>query len=295
LLAGATGGSETEITDQNISYKVHSFTTTGTSQIIVHKGGLFECLAVAGGGSGGQSNAAGGGAGGVVIQTVFVHAGTYNVVVGTGNTSGTRNPGHGGIRDYDPYPTAKRGVNSSVFNLLAIGGGNGGGDDYSGVDGGSGGGCADDNNVIPGRGVQNQEGSNGYGNRGGYGRYNACAGTGGGGAGEVGFDADPDFELGTANSLFTLFARDGGNGVGSTIRTGSTQYYGGGGGGAQRSTAVAPVAGVGGKGGGGNGASANGTGSAGSANTGGGGGGTSNNTSEGGDGGSGIVVVRYRI
>jgi hypothetical protein len=294
LLAGATGGSETEITDQNISYKVHSFTTTGTSQIIVHKGGLFECLVVAGGGAGGYANAAGGGAGGVVIQTVFVHAGTYNVVVGAGNTSGTRNPGQGSSGSYSQYPTGKRGVNSTVFNLLAIGGGNGAGDDYSGADGGSGGGCADYNDTIPGRGVQNQEGSNGYGNRGGFTRVDNSGGAGGGGAGEVGFDIDPDLDGGAANATWTLLGRDGGNGVGSTIRTGSTQYYGGGGGGARRNSGAVPVAGVGGKGGGGNGADTNGTGSAGSANTGGGGGGSSGN-SEGGDGGSGIVVVRYRI
>ena len=296
LLAGATGGSETEITDQNISYKVHSFTTTGTSQIIVHKGGLFECLVVAGGGGGGNANAGGGGGGGVVIQTVFVHAGTYNVVVGTGNTSGTRDPGHGAVRDYDPYPTGRRGANSTVFNLLAIGGGNGGGDDYSGVDGGSGGGCGDDASVIPGRGVQNQEGSNGYGNRGGYTHINNKGGAGGGGAGEVGFDLDPEIAGGAVNDLWTLLGRDGGNGVGSTIRTGSIQYYGAGGGGSQRTTADTdvPGAGIGGKGGGGNGAVANGTGSAGSANTGGGGGGSSGAT-DGGNGGSGIVVVRYRI
>jgi hypothetical protein len=297
LLAGATGGIETEITDQNISYKVHSFTSTGTSQIIVHKGGLFECLVVAGGGAGGQSNGAGGGAGGVVIQTVFVHAGTYNVVVGAGNTSGTRNPGYGSTNSYSQYPTGKRGENSNVFNLLAIGGGNGGGDDYSGVDGGSGGGCADDNDVIPGRGVQNQEGSNGYGNRGGYTHLNNKGGAGGGGAGEVGFDIDPDLDRSEANSTWTLLGRDGGNGVGSTIRTGSMQYYGGGGGGAERTTADTdvPGAGIGGKGGGGNGAGAEGAGSAGSANTGGGGGGSSGGAFQGGDGGSGIVVVRYRI
>ena len=304
LLAGATGGSETEITDQNISYKVHSFTSTGTSQITVDKAGFFECLVVAGGGAGGRSNAAGGGAGGVVIQRVFVHAGTYDVVVGAGNTNGVRDPRDGNDsggtysnRAYSAYPIGYRGGNSSVFGLLAIGGGNGGGDDYSGIDGGSGGGCADDPNVIPGRSVQNQEGSNGYGNRGGYTRFNASAGSGGGGAGEPGYDCDPDRYLAEPNSTWLLLGRDGGSGVGSTIRTGSVQYYGGGGGGADRTTTPSdqPRAGIGGKGGGGNGGSANGTGSAGSANTGGGGGGTSSNTSNGGNGGSGIVVVRYKI
>jgi hypothetical protein len=304
LLASASGGTETQITDQSIAYKVHSFTSTGTSQITVDKAGFFECLVVAGGGAGGRSNAAGGGAGGVVIQRVFVHAGTYDVVVGTGNTNGVRDPRDGNDsggtypnRTYSAYPIGYRGGNSSVFGLLAIGGGNGGGDDYSGIDGGSGGGCADDPNVIPGRSVQNQEGSNGYGNRGGYTRFNASAGSGGGGAGEPGYDCDPDRFLAEPNSTWLLLGRDGGNGVGSTIRTGSVQYYGGGGGGADRTTTPSdqPRAGIGGKGGGGNGGSANGTGSAGSANTGGGGGGTSSNTSNGGNGGSGIVVVRYKI
>ena len=299
LLASANGGIETQITDQGIAYKVHSFTSTGTSQITVDKAGFFECLVVAGGGAGGAANGGGGGGGGVVIQRVFVHAGTYDVVVGAGNTSGARDPGHGSSNSYSGYPTGQRGGNSSVFGLLAIGGGNGGGDDYSGVDGGSGGGASDDNDVIPGRSVQNQEGSNGYGNRGGYTRINNTGGAGGGGAGEVGFDIDPDYDYGEANGSWTLLARDGGNGVGSTIRTGSIQYYGGGGGGAQRTATHSSggtnhPAGVGGKGGGGNGASANGTGSAGSANTGGGGGGSSS-PSNGGNGGSGIVVVRYRI
>ena len=296
LLASASGGAESQITDQGIAYKVHSFTSTGTSQITVDKAGFFECLVVAGGGAGGGSNGAGGGGGGVVIQRVFVHTGTYDVVVGAGNTSGTRDPGHGGTDVYNPYPTGKRGGNSSVFGLLAIGGGNGGGDDYSGVDGGSGGGCGDDNDILPGRGVQNQEGSNGYGNRGGYTRINNKGGSGGGGAGEVGFDVNPEYEYGETNTSWFLLGRDGGNGVGSTIRTGSMQHYGGGGGGAQRVTADAgvPGAGVGGKGGGGNGGIANGTGSAGSTNTGGGGGGSSS-SSNGGNGGSGIVVVRYRI
>ena len=304
LLTSASGGTETQITDQGISYKVHSFTSTGTTQITVDKAGFFECLVVAGGGAGGRSNAAGGGGGGVVIQRVFVHTGTYDVVVGAGNTNGVRDPRDGNAnggtyptRTYSEYPIGYRGENSSVFGLLAIGGGNGGGDDYSGIDGGSGGGCADDELVIPGRSVQNQEGSNGYGNRGGYTRFNASAGSGGGGAGEPGYDCDPDRYLAEANSTWFLLGRDGGNGVGSTIRTGSMQYYGGGGGGADRSTAPAdqPRAGVGGKGGGGNGGSQNGTGSAGSTNTGGGGGGTSHNSGNGGNGGSGIVVVRYKI
>ena len=300
LLASATGGIETQIEDQGIAYKVHSFTSTGTSQITVDKAGFFECLVVAGGGAGGRSNAAGGGGGGVVIQRVFVHAGTYDVVVGAGNTSGVREPFGGSSRTYIEYPSGNRGGNSSVFGLLAIGGGNGGGDDHCGVDGGSGGGCADDPHVIPGRSVQNQEGTNGYGNRGGFTRFNASAGSGGGGAGEPGYDCDPDRYLSdsaTGNTTFTALGRDGGNGVGSTIRTGSIQYYGGGGGGAQRTTAPTdqPGPGVGGKGGGGNGGSANNSGSSGSANTGGGGGGTSHNNSNGGNGGSGIVVVRYQI
>jgi len=297
LLASASGGAESQITDQGIAYKVHSFTSTGTSQITVDKAGFFECLVTAGGGAGGRSNGAGGGGGGVVIQKVFVHTGTYDVVVGAGNTNGVREPFGGSNRTYIEYPSGNRGGNSSVFGLLAIGGGNGGGDDHCGVDGGSGGGCADDPHVIPGRSVQNQEGSNGYGNRGGYTRFNASAGSGGGGAGEPGYDCDPDRFLADANNSWTALGRDGGNGVGSTIRTGSIQYYGGGGGGAQRTTAPTdqPGPGVGGKGGGANGASANGTGSTGSDNTGGGGGGTSHNNSNGGNGGSGIVVVRYKI
>ena len=315
----ATGGVISDYESGGTYYRVHTFTSTGNFDVTNLGDGTYPStvaiLAVGGGGAGGQhnaagggaggrSNAAGGGGGGVVIQRVFVHTGTYDVVVGAGNTNGVRDPRDGNDsggtysnRTYSQYPIGYRGGNSSVFGLLAIGGGNGGGDDYSGIDGGSGGGCADDPMVIPGRSVQNQEGSNGYGNRGGYTRFNASAGSGGGGAGEPGYDCDPDRYLAEANSTWFLLGRDGGNGVGSTIRTGSMQHYGGGGGGADRSTAPAdqPRAGVGGKGGGGNGGSQNGTGSAGTTNTGGGGGGTSHNSGNGGNGGSGIVVVRYKI
>jgi autotransporter-associated beta strand protein len=109
------------------------------------------------------------------------------------------------------------------------------------------------------------------------------SGSGGGGAGAVGYDGAAD------NLEHTGTAAEGGIGITSDI-TGSSQYYGGGGGGAWQTGFDRPDGGLGG---GGSGAT-NPLNSAvsGTANTGGGGGGGFSSVG-GGNGGSGIVIVRY--
>ena len=49
----ASGGIETTYSSGGINYKVHSFTTTGTSTFTVSSGGQVDYLVVAGGGAGG--------------------------------------------------------------------------------------------------------------------------------------------------------------------------------------------------------------------------------------------------
>ena len=67
---GASGGTITNYTDGPISYRVHTFTSSGTFVVNTLSSGIsggddIEYLVVAGGGGGGGSNAGGGGAGGL--------------------------------------------------------------------------------------------------------------------------------------------------------------------------------------------------------------------------------------
>ena len=251
---------------------------------------LVEYLVVAGGGAGGYGNSSigggGGGAGGYrssvsgessggggsAESAYSITAGsTITVTVGAGAASQTSGSG---------LPSV--GSNSVFGTVTSLGGGSGNHYSYNnqvgnyGPTGGSGGGSARRANTY-GLGTANQ----GY--RGGT-QDNVNDGSGGGGAGQVGF-----------NALVDVYAGNGGNGVSSSI-TGSAVTRAGGGGGGARENATIP--GSGGSGGGGNGgqSSSVGTGTAptaGSANTGGGGGGGGGYGNNSGAGGSGIVIIRY--
>jgi hypothetical protein len=275
----ASGGTLTQHTSRGVTYRVHSFTTTGASTFIVQSLGSrreFEYLIVGGGGGGWNRHQGGGGAGGLLTGIVTLSAtGNYPVVVGAGglgNTSGGSGAGN-----------ATPGGNSSVFGLTAGFGG------QSSSSGGSGGG---------GGISQNPGGSPiaGQGFAGGAGQLGTTPtseawykGGGGGGAGGVG---------GNANSADAGRAGDGGPGLESSI-TGSTIIYasGGGGGTAPGGGSGTSVGGFGARDGSGEGGSL-GTGANGATNRGGGGGaggfreGTNYNS---GNGGSGIVVIRYAI
>jgi len=284
----ATGGTILpDIISQGRTWRVHQFTSVGTSNFIVSdagKEGLVEYLVVAGGGAGGLDNAGGGGAGGVLTGTTTVSVQSYPVVVGAGGTMNA-------LYNYRGNP----GQNSSALGFTAIGGGGGGGGDaggsqsgatfansqlFGGAGGSVGGGASESGNGTGGAGTPGQGNSGGNGNLG--------AGGGGGGALSAGTTAT------AANA-----PGNGGNGRLVSITGTSTYYGGGGGGGTENDNIVAGGAGLGGNGGGGQGGRLGFAPSPGTPNTGGGGGGDACcfNTAGGGpgSGGSGIVVIRYPI
>ena len=268
----ATGGTVTDITEDGVVFRVHTFTSDGTFDVT--RGGEVEYLVVAAGGS----------------STVRP---TNGVAHGGGGAGGYRTnvPGSvsGGLSDPEPvlkiasgtYPiTVGQGVardsgEDSVFHTITSQGG-GGRDDR---DGGSGGGAQGGNSRDDfGDGVAGQ------GFRGGTGASDQVAGSGGGGGGGAGAQGA---SLGTTNS-----GGAGGAGISSNI-TGSPVFRAGGGGGGGGDSG-----GSGGIGGGGNGTS-NTSPQGGVPNTGGGGGSGWGNsdgvTTAAPAGGSGIVIVRYRI
>jgi hypothetical protein len=285
--APATGGTITTTPDG--LYRVHTFTTVGTSTFTVTGGTLnVEYLVVGGGGAGGRgddADAGGGGGGGgrVVVGTITLPLGSTSVTVGNGGTGGT-----------SATDGNSSGGNSQLGSgIIANGGGRGGRVDPSGFStGGSGGSGGGGFRFANGGGsaAAVTGGSYGYsgGAAGGADLY-YVGGGGGGGAGGVGSNGS---------------GINGGNGGAGRLSTidGSSKYYGGGGGGGFSGTGSA---GTGGNGVGGNGGSTGSTsGSAGSINRGGGGGGGSQGGSDcstlgaggcGGAGGSGIVIIRYPI
>lgn len=256
-------------------YRVHEFTTTGTSTFELPIVGTFpssfDYLIVAGGGGGGLNRGGGGGAGGILTGTTTLGTGTYSIVVGNG----------GGVQG--------NGENSEFNGLVALGGGGGApstGDAASkGSDGGSGGGngwnlTSPGGAGTPGQG--NDGASSGNGPSGGGGGAGAAGGTG----------PVPPGQPSSTNGC------NGGNGIEISITGTSTWYGGGGGGGEANWDACAP----GGMGGGADGSPNNPSGSVlvprpAVPNTGGGGGSNSafaGNTSAP-AGASGIVIIRYPI
>jgi hypothetical protein len=313
----ASGGVESIITVNSVQYRVHLFTTVGSSSLTIYDAGsdgYVEHLVVAGGGGGGMDMGGGGGGGGVLAGIYRVKTSeVISLSVGNGGFGGP--PGGGGYltdgtvgpqpNDHQFTVSATSGKNSTFGTLTAIGGGYGGSSYYgytpnngNAVTGGSGGGhsgYSDTNVRAP------VVGTSGQGSRGGQGGGQYYSG-GGGGAGGPGADSTNQAH--------------GGPGKFSAI-LGVDYYWGGGGGGAAYSLANGGNGGVGGAGGGAVGTTSGGAGynagyggyggspsaqtntrggDAGS-NTGGGGGGGShyNATNKGGEGGSGIVIIRYPL
>ena len=273
----ATGGTQTDVTDSGVKYRVHTFSTVGTSNFVVTNGGEVEYLIVAGGGGGGgRFHSGGGGAGGVIQHKGFsVTPQTYSIVVGDGGSAGLAVP--------DNSQRGSNGSNSTGFGQVALGGGGGGSNStlQTGLSGGSGGGGSgsSSNNTYAGGNGTSGQGSGG-GNGLGSTSSSIRVGGGGGGAGTNGMDA----VHGSAPA-----PGRGGDGIPSTI-SGTLTYYGGGGGGG--GLAETNNMGPGGKGGGGRGGA---TETAGEDGKGGGGGGSNSSSNGLGNGGSGIVIVRYRI
>jgi len=284
----ATGG---DLIITSGSYKIHTFTTVGTSSFVVSNLGSnpsVECLIVGGGGGAGYWGGAGGGAGGVVYTASFtVSAASYNVVVGIGGSGSLQNNSNG-----------VNGNNTLFGSLTALGGGGGGSANNPGASagnsGGSGGGGGSWGGVTSagGSGLQPASISGGYGSNGGTSNGTSPYGAGGGGgAGGVGGNAagsqTGNGGVGITNALLNSAL------VGQLY---SGSYYVGGGGGAGGSS-QGSARGLGGTGGGANGTPhGSGSGSNGMANTGGGGGGGQNDPTPaiGGSGGSGVVVIKYR-
>jgi hypothetical protein len=309
----ATGGTIVDTEIGGVPYRIHLFTTVGSTNFVVSKGGEIEYLIVAGGGSGGSGrHAGGGGAGGLLTGIATVTPQTYAMVVGDGGTAAASN-GDGAVGN------GNNGGNSSGFGLTAVGGGRGGGHPgptESGAAGGSGGGAGHSGTGGAGTAGQGNAGT-GVANR-------AVCGAGGGAGGSPisGFGAEGDFsgqgDIGGVGIYSTIlppgFYFAGGGGGSGSPNDGSGDLWvgghggaGGGGGGASSTRAAGSAGGVGGHGlnRGGNGAREIRTGAtgfcnggSGGANTGGGGGGAggwgSIGNGRGGNGGSGVVIVRYR-
>lgn len=208
----ATGGSISTITDGGVSYKLHSFTSTGSSTFTItsaEPGAECEILLI-GGGGGGQSGygpgaraGGGGGGGGVVLSRFDAVPDTYSIQVATqvpdSNGSNYLADWSSGIRD-----------TSGSMNIGAAWGGGGG---YG--DGGSGG------------GRNYEQNSNGHAIFGqGYpGSTSGYAGGGAGGAGS-GNTGGPGVTL-TFTGTPTIFAPGQQGGYPGNV--GVSPYYGGGG------------------------------------------------------------------
>lgn len=149
-LTTAVGGTVTDIVQNGVRYRVHTFTLDSANEFVVPpamEGVPVHYLVIAGGGSGssnrtGNKTGTGGGGGGGIVtnirtQPVYLTAGTYEVVVGAGGTA-----------DYNEGPGINGG-NSSINGLgvVAIGGGGGGRMDDGGHDGGSG--VGPDSGAVP--------------------------------------------------------------------------------------------------------------------------------------------------
>jgi len=265
----ATGGAESTYSLEGVSYKVHTFTSSGVLTVI--NAGLVDYLVVAGGGGGASG---GGGAGGYLTGTGFGVNGSIAVTVGSGGASGAGD----GL-------SATNGTDSVFSSITSIGGGGGARANASGLSGGSGGAGGAESNAAAQR--PGGSGTTGQGNAGGnFAGFNSSPYPtgGGGGAGAAG-----------SNAINATTSGDGGVGLSSSI-TGTSVFYAGGGGGGMYYSGGSR--GLGGNGGGGNGGGGAGTNNpapqSGTPNTGGGGGGNSSGQT-GGSGGSGIVIVRYAI
>lgn len=123
---GDTSGGDSVTTSG--AWKIHSFTSTGTSNLTVTGDDVeVEYLIVGGGGGGGGTSTGsswaggGGGAGGVVHGTATLEPGTYAVTVGTGGAGSSTN-GDGGSTNTQGADGSKSSFNGQV----AFGGGGGG-------------------------------------------------------------------------------------------------------------------------------------------------------------------------
>jgi hypothetical protein len=287
-----------------ITDKANPETTAGTMDFLVQGGG--------GAGASGKStspyaNGSGGGAGSMLtsyglvsgggqpaFSSITLGAGTYTVVVGGGGTgqvdqSGTDQAPNGANSSLTGPNTSDYKMNPNLSgDITAVGGGGGATTGtFAGKTGGCMGGLNSTNSTIPATYQGDFQKNGGF--PGGYVNTSGSfkGGSGGGGVGMVGIDAN---ENGGTSGGFSTSGK-GGNGI-QTYITGSAVFTGGGGGGGmhQPFRNYGPLqTTAGGLGGGGAGG-----GAAGGTNTGGGGGGGYYQQQSGGSGGSGVVVLRMK-
>ena len=145
--AETLGGAEEFRTDSGTDYKIHTFTTSGTFEVVGTKPITMDILSIGGGGSAGGG---GGGAGGMVVEQVALAAGVYDITVGAGGSRGQPN-----IPQTRGDDTLFRFQGDSVTNVGvtdAFGGGAGSIEGPSGNgSGGSGSGSGSDSPVQPER------------------------------------------------------------------------------------------------------------------------------------------------
>jgi len=333
VMNGASGGTITTYSSGGTNYKVHTFTTAGTTQVFnpgTHPGSI-DIFAIAGGGGGGRVHTdqdtaqGGGGAGAAGVATgLALTTGNYTFDIGRGAyhaeadriwkqwLAGSQGVLRCGVNGEDTVITDPT---STIMITLPGGGGGGRSDGNSagtppdgsnGRDGGCGGGGGSRNNPCNGGSSTKPtvSGWTTYGGGGGNGYAGAPnnGGGGGGGAGATGGNTG----TGAGNGGNDM-GGDGGIGIQNDFFNGSQIYYGGGGGGG--SAAANHSQSAGGLGGGGKGTNNLNGGpnpapvvEAGTENTGSGGGGSADPDSGptpgsnwAGGGGSGIVVVRYQV
>jgi len=278
----ATGGGTSTYTVNTLTYKTHTFLETDDFSVQNFGSAPYnqvDYLIIAGGGgtqpktgSGFYNGTGGGGAGGyrttngtsggnssAESKYTITETGIYTATVGAGGIETTGN-------------------NSSIFNIISLGGGAGvlGNNGVIGGSGG-GGGYAGGNQPRNGGAGTSGQGSNGGNGSPSAGSTNQQNTGGGGGAGAVGVNA------------ISSKGGNGGAGLNNLLRTGSNETRGGGGAGGGGGNGGSNA--TGGTGGGGNSITN------GAANTGGGAGGYGSiyETIAGKIGGSGIVVIRYEI
>lgn len=278
IKTNASGGdSEVDVNIGGVDYRVHAFTSPGTSNFTVNKEGEVDVLVVAGGGGGGGTaggNAAssGGGAGGLLFSSQLLSEQTYSIEVGEGSD------GKGPSTDEQ----ADQGGSSSAFGINSIGGGGGAGRRQTGGSGGSGGGGGSKVSTA-GSGISGQ------GNDGGRSTGDASGENPAGGGGGAGQPGETVGALGKGGN--------GGAGLyfGNVFGTnfGENGYFAGGGGGGDGGQGGLGSGGIGGGGRGGTSKVDNAE--EGQDGTGGGGGGGSHSSNPGKRGGNGIVLIRYKL
>ena len=249
----ATGG--TALLTPPTGYSGMSFTADGS--LVVTTSGLFDVCLIGGGGSG---NRGGGGAGGLLVQTVYLPAGTHSVDVGAGGSAAAAT----GLKD--GFETTIGGV-IGLANIAACGGGS-----YaSSHNTGYGNQASAATTVTAQNQSQGKNGGAGSGTNGGGGGGGA-GGIGANGSGNNGGNGGTGFDITAYNSNTSLFVSGGGAG-GGTGTGGTGGSSSGGNGGVNGSPAAQ-----------------NGV-----ANTGGGGGGFGQGTGPSGDGGAGAAYIRFRV